>query len=596
MLEENHKPVFDERTLATLLEAAYVVQEHNRKLHAMDLRIKSHDLTKEALHKEDLPQGAPAETVPVPVQTRSAPAKTEESPTPAGEDYTLTLAHIVETQHQIQLHALDLDHAIAVIAQRVAAIARADGAAMGMLEAGTIRYKAVSGQLTPAAGEDAPAEKALCAACLHGQIIRCRDIDVEIAIDADQCRRRGIQAMIAVPIYQVGGIAGALELYYANKQAFTEQDVHTCQLMAGLVTEALARGDELTWKQSLANERSVMLEALEKLKPDLAALVSGSAPGDSGARAAARTTATATSLCRKCGHELVGEEQFCGNCGSPRSAEMDKFVIPKHGPFGEERPTPLRHILTAPANGSDIPAPHLRSDENLPEKTLAESFEQEMPELFAALGLQTEGTPLPVEAAKPALQVNEAGPAMSPAPQEPKAEAETEELPLDPAPATTKGTYAWTSAAAARAFLEQVAAAAKPSSAVVRFWNARRGDFYLAIAVILVACVVRWGIWSSRPVSATVKPAVPAAAQHKPAPDADLSLFERILVKLGLAIPPEAPEDKGNPNAQVWVDQHTALYYCPGADLYGKTPKGKYTTQKDAQLDQFEPAYGKACE
>jgi hypothetical protein len=41
---------------------------------------------------------------------------------------------------------------------------------------------------------------------------------------------------------------------------------------------------------------------------------------------------------------------------------------------------------------------------------------------------------------------------------------------------------------------------------------------------------------------------------------------------------------------------HTALYYCPGADLYGKTPGGKFTSQQDAQQDQFEPANRKACE
>jgi hypothetical protein len=65
---------------------------------------------------------------------------------------------------------------------------------------------------------------------------------------------------------------------------------------------------------------------------------------------------------------------------------------------------------------------------------------------------------------------------------------------------------------------------------------------------------------------------------------------------MGLAEAPDPPEYKGNPNAQVWVDLHTALYYCPGSDLYGKTPKGKTTSQRDAQLDQFEPASRKACD
>jgi hypothetical protein len=82
----------------------------------------------------------------------------------------------------------------------------------------------------------------------------------------------------------------------------------------------------------------------------------------------------------------------------------------------------------------------------------------------------------------------------------------------------------------------------------------------------------------------------------QPAPDADLSAFDKLLISLGLAEPPEAPEYRGNPDTQVWVDLHTALYYCPGSDLYGKTPQGKITSQRDAQLDQFEPANRKACD
>jgi hypothetical protein len=73
-------------------------------------------------------------------------------------------------------------------------------------------------------------------------------------------------------------------------------------------------------------------------------------------------------------------------------------------------------------------------------------------------------------------------------------------------------------------------------------------------------------------------------------------LLDRILIGLGLAEAPEEPEYKGNPDTQVWVDLHTALYYCPGSDLYGKTPKGKLSTQREAQLDQFEPASRKACD
>ncbi len=54
--------------------------------------------------------------------------------------------------------------------------------------------------------------------------------------------------------------------------------------------------------------------------------------------------------------------------------------------------------------------------------------------------------------------------------------------------------------------------------------------------------------------------------------------------------------DEINPNTKVWVDTHTGLYYCPGEKPYGKTPRGKYEKQRDARLDQFQPANRKPCD
>jgi hypothetical protein len=134
-----------------------------------------------------------------------------------------------------------------------------------------------------------------------------------------------------------------------------------------------------------------------------------------------------------------------------------------------------------------------------------------------------------------------------------------------------------------------------------RIWVERRGDISLGLASIAVAIAFIWGIAPDKNHNAnasSASPATQASAQKRPAkPKApQLSLLERTLVNLGLADPPPAPEYRGNPQTTVWVDLSTALYHCEGSELYGKTPKGKFTTQGDAQQDQFEPALRRPCE
>ena len=119
-----------------------------------------------------------------------------------------------------------------------------------------------------------------------------------------------------------------------------------------------------------------------------------------------------------------------------------------------------------------------------------------------------------------------------------------------------------------------------------KWFDTHRGDACVAIAVlVLFVAFLTAG-------SQTGQYEVAQAKTYQPS----LTLAEQMLVTLGLAELPPPPIILGNPSVQVWEDLHTALYYCPGTDLYGKTPDGKFTTQRDAQLDQFEPAARRSCQ
>ena len=106
----------------------------------------------------------------------------------------------------------------------------------------------------------------------------------------------------------------------------------------------------------------------------------------------------------------------------------------------------------------------------------------------------------------------------------------------------------------------------------------RRADLYLGTAIFVAALALLW----------------PAASSPR---RAALSPWERALVAIGIA---EAPAPvihlQGDPGIEVWVDPHSALYYCPGEEQYGKTSDGRLSSQHDAQMDRFEPAGRSACE
>ncbi|HLX86054.1 MAG TPA: hypothetical protein VKR59_19295 [Terriglobales bacterium] len=108
----------------------------------------------------------------------------------------------------------------------------------------------------------------------------------------------------------------------------------------------------------------------------------------------------------------------------------------------------------------------------------------------------------------------------------------------------------------------------------------RRADVYLGIAIFVAVFALLW------PAAGSTRPVTPT-----------LSSWDRALIALGIAEAP-APEVhlQGDPAIQVWIDPHTALYYCPGEEQYGKAANGHYSTQREAQMDRFEPAGRSACE
>jgi len=540
-------------------------------------------------------------------------------------DAAATLAIIAETQDTLRSLDADLGASSKLIVERLGKITHATGIAAAVIQGNQIEYCAASGTASRLTGSHGPIGSSLSELLREGNGSHTAD---DLNTDSNN--------PAFFPVYAEGKIVGLLQLDFAESESIQEHEIQSCQVMAGLMGEAIARAAEVEWKQALAQERATMLEALERLKPQLERLTAeppkngqrprrktapkpkpavaprpapsveplpdisdllaqlneeparkpeaisyertpelGAKPVDAPSMPepawadeipTQKTDSSHTGVtCAQCGFQFAEGEMFCGRCGTPRP-----MALPT------ETAAPSADIQVEPQVSAESAEPNYFHQISADESSLEPSAttpEQELVQFVPAETPKTDGS---VALALDHLVAEGEAPAA-------EEEGKGSTLELVPQPEKIEPQSNWTSAAKARHWLESLQERDSPA----RLWmHEHLGDLslLLAVGVLVVAFLAR-----------TPSPKVKA---HPKAPaQPSLTLFERALVGLGLAEPPpSAPTYVGNPNVQVWEDVHTALYYCSGSELYEKTPGGKLTTQRDAQLDQFEPAARRACE
>ena len=529
--------MLDEESFTQLLSAAYVMQEHQRQ-----------------------------------VTSRVAPS-----------DLTQILTQIVETQHQIRGRQLPTSVALELIADRLQRLSGAAGASIGLLDKNEVQYKAGSGSAAFLVGCQMAAETSLAAECFKsGTVLRSVQARSDTRLDAILRERLRAQSVLAVPVHLEGKIAGAVELYFSEANAFGEGDVRACELMAGLVTEVVTQAVQNELKQELATERASVLFALEKLKPQLQKLAAGTEPvaAENNNNKADHEISPQAEVCRACGNSFAGNETYCGVCGASRVsgkypgtdlqskwATLWERQVSK-GEVGLDRAPVFRKARAAGATGGVSSESH--------------SSGETRHELSRIPGLQSRDS-APEDEPIPALANHQST-------------------------SLTKSTSLtiWPSEEIVDPVAEEQWSAEPERTPTGRQLDAmlrdHAGDIALGLAGVVLLVAVIFGFSAQRKANGNQSGAALASGQahgvtHKVRPkEPQLSLLERTMVSLGLAEAPPSPVYKGDPSAKVWVDLTTALHYCHGDNLYCTTSKGKYTSQGDAQQDAFEPAYRKVCE
>jgi GAF domain-containing protein len=494
------------------------------------------------------------------------------------------LSQIVEAQHQILTQNLDLKSSLNFVVERTRKITEAQAVAVATLEKDELTYRAGTGRAAAWVGQRLLVEFSPSAECVRsGKVLRHASED-NAASQNGEGLPLGMASFMAIPIFRDGKVVGSLEILFSQANELAERDVRTGQLMAGLVAQVLARDAEREWKQAMAVERATLLEALDKIKPQLEKLAAEQGKPEE------RPGQSAGSVFSSMGKHLLAQQGRIPTNGgiSPEPEEDDILATEENKePLSPEERRVFDNWLHSMSWEQPGNVAAQRSEEPPAETEKwgmdqwPGSGEHDLPDADPG-----EITTAPMNGSG-SLHSDEAASNSDLYPWEDPSTRETAQaLSIVPADIDDFSAPDISEPKHPQGLAEKL-----QWQNIMAFCRERWGDVALGFAGLLCVSVVLWAVMAP-PIVPAAHPAKGTAAPQEP----ELSFFEKLLVGMGLAEAPPPATYTGNPRTKVWIDTRTALYYCPGQEFYGNTPDGRYSSQIQAQRDQFEPAFRRPCD
>jgi TonB family protein len=132
------------------------------------------------------------------------------------------------------------------IAEAARSLSGATGAAIAMPRGDAVECVGRSGETAPELGARLNVDSGISGECLRtGKILRCDDASRNLHVDAEVCRRLGLQSIVAVPLRGKHGRVGVLEAFSSRSYAFDDGDTDMLGRLAGLAETAWAHGSRI---------------------------------------------------------------------------------------------------------------------------------------------------------------------------------------------------------------------------------------------------------------------------------------------------------------------------------------------------------------
>jgi|SRR5215469_293977 len=135
-----------------------------------------------------------------------------------------------------------LQPAMRWVVERACAITKADGAALALSRQSKLVCQAQAGNVAPDLGVELKLGHGISGLCAStGVSWRCDSAESDTYVDRTRCRELGTQSVLAAPVSHLNSVLGVLEVFSSHRNAFTDHDVATVQLLTGLLVVAITR-------------------------------------------------------------------------------------------------------------------------------------------------------------------------------------------------------------------------------------------------------------------------------------------------------------------------------------------------------------------
>lgn len=447
---------------------------------------------------------------------------------------TQVVAQIAEIQSLGRTCSLDIAGVCALAVDRLRKMTDAAGVSIGLVTEEHLDCVAEAGVPARIPGSSLASHSIVATERLKsGEMFESDNAESDIRLDVALCREQKTGSLIAAPVHRFGELSGLVEVRWEHAKAFEKGDCRACRLVADLITATLEEGGSVDVDAApLSGPAAAELSTETAPAANLATLVSEADRADEN---------EATPLPADGNEEELPEQcRVCGKKFGPDEVFCGNCSLPRLAAVPDDRLQSKWASMWYMQQAHDS----RRSAEENPRTALRWLLHAENK---------------PAEPTPPAAEEEEENTrSVWTRPSGDSRAFSTQSIAVDLDALVEK-----------KNVLERVS---QPIGTLRRHPVAA-GFGALAMFVVM-------SIWA-----------------FSPAPgNRQITRLESILVELGLAeAPVPAASPLGRPDARVWVDVHTALYYCEGAELYGKTPEGRFTTQREAQQDQFQPASQLFC-